>query len=291
MDVDPVDDILTRHGIRGPWEPLTWTGVANRIYATRDAVLRIATDHAEAVEDARTESVAAPIARAAGVLVPQLVAFDDSRTLVDRPYSIWERVHGETLGLMPTDSARDRESWHAVGRQLAMLHTRVRECPDPNGWLDRPGRDMNLASRTAALVASGRIGAATAAEIEPLIAALTPAIAERTDRLFLHNDIHGMNVMCRSNGSLLAILDWGDAGWGDPALEFAQIPLRAVPWAIAGYESEAGKALGDRGAARIIWDKLGYALDAVQADGRAIDAFIDSIRHADEPWRRAIISS
>jgi hypothetical protein len=68
---DSVNDILAHHGIPGPWEALTITGVANHIYATSDVVLRIATDHPEAVEDARTESVAAPIARAAGVLVPR----------------------------------------------------------------------------------------------------------------------------------------------------------------------------------------------------------------------------
>ena len=50
-------------------------------------------------QSARTESVAAPVARHEGTLVPRLVAFDDSGAIVDRPYSLWERIHGETLGL------------------------------------------------------------------------------------------------------------------------------------------------------------------------------------------------
>ena len=91
---DPVDDILAKHGASGPWEPLQATGVADRIYATEDVVLRIATDHPEGVCDARTESVAAPVAYAAGVMTPRLLAFDDSRTLLDSPFSLWERVHG-----------------------------------------------------------------------------------------------------------------------------------------------------------------------------------------------------
>ena len=98
---DPVDAILAHHGIRGPWQQLPATGIANRIYATDDLVLRIAVEGSEALNDARTESVAAPIARAAGVRVPRLVAFDDSGALMDRPYSLWERVYGETLGLFP----------------------------------------------------------------------------------------------------------------------------------------------------------------------------------------------
>ena len=285
---DPVDDILAHHGIRGPWEALTWTGIANRIYATPDAVLRIATDHAEAVEDARTESVAAPIAREAGVLVPRLLAFDDSGVLADRPYSIWVRIHGETLGLLPPDPRRDRETWHGVGRQLAVLHRRVSESPDPDGWLDHPGREMDLAERVARLAASSCIDAATATEIEQWIEALRPAVAATTDRCFLHNDIHDMNVMCRQSGSVLAIIDWADAGWGDPALEFAQVPLAALPFVMTGYESEAVDVLGDLPEARVIWDKLDYALHAGQDDRRLLDELIHFVRTAADRWRRVI---
>ena len=49
---DPVDAIFALHGIRGAWKALAATGVANRIYATQDVVLRIATDHPDAVVDA-----------------------------------------------------------------------------------------------------------------------------------------------------------------------------------------------------------------------------------------------
>jgi aminoglycoside phosphotransferase (APT) family kinase protein len=249
-------------------------------------VLRIATDHAEAVEDARTESVAAPIAREAGVLVPRLLAFDDSRAFVDRPYSIWERIHGETLGLLPRDPRRDRETWHAVGRQLAVLHRRVSASPDPPGWLDHPDREMDLAERVAKLAASTRLDAATATEIERWIEALRPAVAAATDRCFLHNDIHDMNVMCSQSGSVLAIIDWGDAGWGDPVLEFAQVPLAAVPFVMTGYESEAVDLLGDLPEARVIWDKLDYALYAVQDDRRLLDELTHFVRTADDRWRR-----
>ena len=92
-----IDAVFARHGVSGPWEPLPSTGLANRVYATADVVLRVATDHPDGVVDARTESVAAPVARAAGVLTPRLIAFDDTRTLVDVPFSLWERVRGETF--------------------------------------------------------------------------------------------------------------------------------------------------------------------------------------------------
>jgi aminoglycoside phosphotransferase (APT) family kinase protein len=283
---DPVDDILSHHAIHGPWETLTATGVANRIYATSEVVLRIATDHPEAVEDARTESVAAPIARAAGVPVPELLAFDDTRTLVDRPYSLWERIHGETLGLLPPDARCRPTTWREVGQQLAVLHNRARECPDPHGWLDHPDREMDLADRVASLTSTGRINAATACEIERWIEALRPTILVTTKQCFLHNDVHEMNLMCSRAGSLLSIIDWGDAGWGDPTLEFAQIPLAAVPSVLAGYESDAPGALGDSPEARILWDKLGYALHALPGDCQLLDELRRFVRTAGDRWRR-----
>jgi hypothetical protein len=73
-------------------------GLANWVFATDAIVLRVASDHPDAVPDARTESVAAPVAHQAGVRTPRLIAFDHSRALVDRPYSVWERMHGMTLG-------------------------------------------------------------------------------------------------------------------------------------------------------------------------------------------------
>jgi aminoglycoside phosphotransferase (APT) family kinase protein len=282
---DPVDDILSHHGIQGSWETLTVTGVANRIYATSDVVLRIATDHPEAVEDARTESVAAPIARAAGVSVPQLLAFDDSRTLVDRPYSIWERIHGETLGLLPPDARFRRKTWREVGQQLAVLHSRARECPDPHGWLDHPDREVDLADRVARLMSAGQIDAATAYEIERWIEALQPTIVVTAQPCLLHNDVHEMNLMCNHAGSLLAIIDWGDAGWGDPALEFAQIPLAAVPSVMTGYESHAPGLLGELPEARILWDKLYYALHALPGDRKLLDQLRRFVRTAGGRWR------
>jgi hypothetical protein len=118
LEPDLIDAMFARHGVSGPWEPLPSTGLANLIYATRDVVLRVATDHPDGLVDARTESVAAPVARAAGILTPRLIAFDDTRTMVDRPFSLWERVHGETLGLVNLPSCQMADAWRDVGREL-----------------------------------------------------------------------------------------------------------------------------------------------------------------------------
>lgn len=111
------------------------------------------------------------------------------------------------------------------------------------------------------LAEAGRLDDSTAEEIAQLISELAPHVAGSVDVRFIHNDIHDMNVMCSPAGELLAIIDWGDAGWGDPTLDFAAIPLDAIPHALEGYELEKPGALGAFPEARFIWDKLRDAMD------------------------------
>jgi aminoglycoside phosphotransferase (APT) family kinase protein len=284
---DPVSEILASNGIHDPWQPLLCTGVANRIYATRDVVLRIATDHPEAVSDARTESVAAPVARAAGLPVPALITFDDSRSIVDRPYTIWERIHGETLGLHRPDPSTVPATWREVGRQLARLHSAVDRCDDPNGWLDAPEPPAFGELQALAESAAPHLGA-HAREVAGWIDELRGQIATAPLRRFLHNDVHPMNLMCRADASLLAVIDWGDAGWGDPALDFAEAPVRAIPFMLDGYRAEAAEPLGDAPEARIVIQYLWRALadlrhQAAQTrDFGELRDFITTHRHT---WR------
>jgi aminoglycoside phosphotransferase (APT) family kinase protein len=70
-----------------------------------------------------------------------------------------------------------------------------------------------------------------------------------------------MNIMCGPDGVLLALLDWGDAGWGDPALDFASVPLDMMSCALDGYGPENRKRLGAYPEARFIWDRLHNAMD------------------------------
>ena len=279
MSIAPalVSAIFEKYGIPGPWQPLPSTGLANRVYATRGVVLRVATDHPEAIVDARTESVAAPAARDAGVRTPRIIAFDDSRTLVDRPFSLWERVHGETLGLADLNRRPLADAWSQVGRELARLHLRVCECPDPNGYLDQPGRNMDLDSLLRPLVDTGRASDETVEAVERLGRDLEPHVSTRVKARFVHNDVHAMNVMCSKAGELLAILDWGDAGWGDPTLDFAAIPLAWIPVALQGYESESPGLLGDCPEARFVWDKLAGGLEDIRdTPGQALA--VESLR-------------
>ena len=270
--IDPVDALLAAHGYEGRWSTLNATGVANRIYATADVVLRVATDHPDAEPDARTESVAAPAAHAAGIRTARLLAFDDSRALVDRPFSIWERIHGETAGAAALDGQQRRLLWREIGEEIARLHGGVRDCPDPLGYLDTPGYERDLAPIVDRLVEVGAVSADAAGEISRFVDELAPHVSHAEyERCFVHNDLHAMNVMCTPAGALLALIDWGDAGWGDPTLDFVGAPLEMISAMFEGYGRANRAKLGSHPEARIVWAKLHEAMeDSLDTPGRPI---------------------
>jgi aminoglycoside phosphotransferase (APT) family kinase protein len=286
-DDDCIDAILREHGIAAPWQPMFSTGIANRVYATDEIVLRVSLDEPDALADAHTEWVAAPVAHAAGVLTPRLIAVDDSRRLTATPYSIWERVHGESMGQFVHHAVVPISTWHAVGTELARLHSEVRACPDPHGWLDTP----SLGDPRAAierLARDNRIAAPTVLAVEDWLLRLEPLLGGAPPPRFVHDDLHDMNLMCRADGSLAALIDWGDAGWGDPALDFGAIPIHAMPAALEAYERVAPETLGEAVEARILWARLEGALGRMISDPRRTGKWQELVRFMREPpprWR------
>jgi aminoglycoside phosphotransferase (APT) family kinase protein len=162
--------------------------------------------------------------------------------------------------------------WRAVGSELAKLHIGVRECADPNGYLDQPGRNQDVGAVLNQLVAAQKIKVDAAQRIERFAKELQLSSATEVEPRFIHDDIHPMNIMCSNNGELTAILDWGDAGWGDPALDFAAMPLEAIGLALEGYEAETSRPLSALFVARIAWYKLLDAVDDLWVSpGRPLD--------------------
>jgi aminoglycoside phosphotransferase (APT) family kinase protein len=98
-------------------------------------------------------------------------------------------------------------------------------------------------------------------EIEHLLSDLSSFVSRGggCSDCFIHNDLHEWNIMCDAQGGLLAVIDWGDAGWGDPTLDFAAVPLDFISAALEGYGHT--QRLGDYPEARIVWDHLNNALD------------------------------
>jgi aminoglycoside phosphotransferase (APT) family kinase protein len=89
---------------------------------------------------------------------------------------------------------------------------------------------------------------------------LRPYLDEPVTPAFLHGDVQMSNVMVGSDLRFLALLDWGGAGWGDPAHDFAGVPLRAVPFMLEGYQQVWPEAMYEAMAGRILHRHLHLAL-------------------------------
>ena len=139
--------ISRKHGLgTDTFSLLPQVGIFNLIYVLgEDFILRVPRDHPISASDAYKESVAVPVAREAGVRTPRIIAFDDSLDLLPVPYTVYERVHGETLGLLPRDPAESPDVWRELGHDLALLHSGVAEdgptadleiyeMPNPRPW-------------------------------------------------------------------------------------------------------------------------------------------------------------
>lgn len=253
-----VREILSQQGVFGQAVPLESQGVANHIYVTEELVIRIPTDHPEALSDAYTESVAAPLVKAQGIRTPELLVFDDTRTLIDRPYSIWERIHGITLEAM-RDTPQWKRIWYAVGQELGRLHTGIRECPDPHGWLDDPaaGRGYTVETLLCRLKASCPAGA----KLIGTVCRLQNSEGNGPEPVFVHGDTNPTNMLCCPDGGLLALIDWGDAGWADPAVDFYMIPGGVLLEALRGYADTAPGLVTEPMILQVLVDKIWEGLE------------------------------
>lgn len=263
---ETIGAIARQHGLAADRiERVPTTGVINVVYKVDGVVLRVPSDTPAALSDTYTESVAAPVGWQAGVKTPRLVAFDDSRTIVGVPFTLYEHVDGDTLGLLELDPAETLDAYRALGADVARLHDAVSACPDPRGLLDRPARE-DPRPWIEPLARDGYLDAAQARWLAKWLDALAPtALAYDGPQKFLHADLHARNLMVdRRDRGYLAMLDWGDAGWGDPALEFRCVPLRAVPAALEGYRSVRRIERDDTVEARILWDHLALAIERIR---------------------------
>ena len=251
LDAEQLTAICERHGFPpGPFGRLPSTGVVNAIYTVGDdVVLRIPKNTPGTLADTFTESVAVPVAMRAGVRTPALLAFDESCDIIDVPYGAYEWWHAPDG--WPTTTA----GWRELGRDLATLHHGVTSCPDPHDRLDKPGRWCHAEQVVGALTALDDAEARRA--LEAALRALEPAVqdfeANGTLR-FLHDDIKDSNLLHR-DGGYVALLDWGDAGWGDAAIDFRNLPPERTAEVLAGYREVAPP--DDTFEPRARWDQLG----------------------------------
>jgi hypothetical protein len=177
-----------------------------------------------------------------------------------------ERAHGETLGNQDLAAEARREVWReAAGEQVARLHQGVRACPDPEGYLEDALRELRLDRVLQQFADCGRGGRA----LVRLIGELTPFVSRRSVADCLFTTICTRGLFCAGERAGCWPRSTGDAGWGDPTLDFAAVPLECLAAALEGYGRR--ELLGEQPEARFVWDRLHNALeDAIDDPARGV---------------------
>lgn len=150
--------------------------------------------------------------------------------------------------------------WRELGRDLALLHANVRE-DGPAGQLRPVGGEGDPRRLAEERAADGWFSGLEARWLIAWLDRLAPAAREPVPRRFLHLDVQATNVMVSAGTrEYRALLDWGCAGWGDPAWDFFGMPLRTVPFMLEGHRAVAPLDGDDGAEARILWRHLQMAL-------------------------------
>ena len=167
------------------------------------------------------------------VPVAPVIAFDHSRTLIDRNFILMERLRGEPI----SDAVHvdDAAVSFRLGQCLAQVHSQT---TDRYGYIGehrpmRPETDWTSAFR----VMWGRllddivgVGCYTDLQRDVLLQLLEQHI-DCFDReepaSLLHMDVWAQNILV-DNGQLSGLVDWDRALWGDPEIEFAVLEYCGV---------------------------------------------------------------
>jgi aminoglycoside phosphotransferase (APT) family kinase protein len=269
VSIETVAEIAERYGLPASRiQVLPDVGIMNAIYRLDDDyVIRIPRNHPAHIAQTVTESVAAPAALDAGVRTHRLVAFDDTLDLLPVPYSIFEWVPGINLESIGLDADSTPEVWHDLGRDLARLHAGVARA-GPAGKLSPAQQIPDPRMLAEERASDGWFTSIEAHWLTRWLDRIAPAALLPVTPRFLHLDTQATNVIVRPGlCDYVALLDWGCAGWGDCAWDFA-MPLQAVPIVLRGHREVAPLDEDEAAEARILWRKLQLIL-AVMPRGAA----------------------
>lgn len=263
LDESVLEQIARRMG-KSRVTRLPQIGIINAVYALDDdLILRVPREGASEIASALRESIAVPLAKGAGVRTPELIYFDDARSLLPVPYMVYERVKGETLELLGLEPEATPQVWRELGVDYARLHTGVTRAEE-NTQLEAPPftPPQELVEE---LASKGVFTVQESTWLQNLIGPLATHINQSENQVFCHGDAQGTNIMVTPGTyEYLAVIDWGSVTWANPAHEFRSLPMRAVPFVFEGYRSVTD--IDDEFEARILWWQLQSVFSALHRD-------------------------
>jgi aminoglycoside phosphotransferase (APT) family kinase protein len=180
--------------------------------------------------------------------VAQILAYDDSRMLVDRDYLLMERLPGQPLTDMNLTAKLVDRVFEQVGRYLREMHSLV---ADRYGYLG-PHQPMKPQPTWAEaftvmwnkllddVVACGGYSADEADTLRPLVEIYRPHFDRPVPASLLHMDVWSQNILVDASGRVTGLVDLDRALWGDPEIEFAVLDYCGIsePAFWRGYGQE-----------------------------------------------------
>jgi aminoglycoside phosphotransferase (APT) family kinase protein len=236
-----------------------------------DVVLRIMQPGWINAEPIRTNAAALQIAEQHGLAAPRLIAVDPDGDQAGTPATLETVLPGSSA--IPPHASPDR--LRAFGVAIARVHAIPLQPQDHLPLLTRSKQmDRPMERRWATLYKASAdhakpnviealrelTGWPTARARETMDARPGTALLQLADErlrttprpehhsVFLHGDIHGGNSLWDGD-TCLALIDWKDAGVGDPGIDLAllrlhmtmQYGMAAPPYVLEGWEREAGR--------------------------------------------------
>lgn len=305
---DITDDVLHRiaeqhHLNVDGFKAMPQVGMVHKLYLMgEDLVIRFGRAHPRSIEIAEREALAVSVARGAGVRTPDLLVCDVSLELIPAAFTVYERIHGDTLGLLNLEPDETPAVWRELGRDLARLHAGSYEedlteqiqhdhLPDPRAWPEQ-------------LAAAGYFTISEANWFSQWLDHLAPYASAPVRQSVTHGDTQATNIMIEpTTGSYLALIDWSNANWGDPTYDFGDSPIRTVPYVLDGYRQIRPLDNDETAEARILWRHLQLALNNMWSEPqparswaeRPLSFLIDIMRFLletqDKRWKDLIIAA
>ncbi|NGM83228.1 aminoglycoside phosphotransferase family protein [Paenibacillus sp. 7124] len=199
----------------------------------REAILKIApSDTAEMLSYERNimraEVEALRLVKAAGIApVPEVYAYDDSRTVTPYEYFFMEKVKGRPYNEVREEMTAGERA--EIERELGRYNRRINEVRGERFGLfnQAPAKAKGTWRETFAgligdvLDDAVRLGASLPIdriEVEQGIDTLLPALDEMTEPRLVHWDLWDGNIFV-ADGQITSLIDWERALWGDPLME------------------------------------------------------------------------
>ncbi|MFD1775065.1 phosphotransferase family protein [Paenibacillus rhizophilus] len=215
----------------------------------REAILKIAPPYTAEMLSyerniMRAEVEALRFIKAAGVApVPEVYAYDDSRTVIPYEYFFMEKVKGR-----PYNEAREEMTIGErmeIERELGRYNRQINEVRGERFglFLNTPAKAPGTWRETFSglignvLNDARRLGASLPIDRKTLdqgIAKLLPVLDEVTEPRLVHWDLWNGNIFV-DNGKITALIDWERALWGDPLMEYYFRPFENSEAFGSGY--------------------------------------------------------